>query len=405
MAEGHLKSFVAVFVIALALSLLLTPLGLWLGKRLGVVAEPGGRRRHVGRVSLIGGIGLFLPFLVAILVLQVLPAGWVPPSLDPNETIRLLGLVLGCTLAFAFGPLFITWFVASYGLGASPFAMILGLPVMVVLFKTVPLPEGEALQSTGFIGSIREAMGAVWKSIVLIGLVAILRTFVSQSFMTFMPILYAREGYSLISLGLVVSLFTVAGTLSGLLAGHLSDRIGHRPVFFVSHLAAVPLLVAVVYLRGNWIYPCAFLAGFFVMATLPLGVALAHSLLSIPYVIFIAMGVFETIPRDLDEQAQILGASKLYSFTRIIIPVALPGLAAAAIYVFLLSWDEFIFAYFLLAFGDLSTLPVLLKKILSWTPQHNLLAAISVMLSIPVMIFTFLVQKYMRTGATAGAVK
>ncbi len=135
------------------------------------------------------------------------------------------------------------------------------------------------------------------------------------------------------------------------------------------------------------------------------GVAMAHSLLSIPYVIFIAMGVFETIPRDLDEQAQILGASRIYSFTRIILPVALPGLAAAAIYVFLLSWDEFIFAYFLLAFGDLSTLPVLLQKILSWTPQHNLIAAISVMLSIPVVIFTFIVQKYMQAGATAGAVK
>jgi multiple sugar transport system permease protein len=135
------------------------------------------------------------------------------------------------------------------------------------------------------------------------------------------------------------------------------------------------------------------------------GVALAHSLLSIPYVIFIAMGVFETIPRDLDEQAQILGASRIYSFTRIVLPVALPGLVAAAIYVFLLSWDEFIFAYFLLAFGELSTLPVLLQKILSWTPQHNLIAAISVMLSIPVVLFTFIVQKYMRAGATAGAVK
>ncbi len=136
-----------------------------------------------------------------------------------------------------------------------------------------------------------------------------------------------------------------------------------------------------------------------------IGVALAHSLLSIPYVIFIAMGVFETIPRDLDEQAQVLGAGKLYSFVHIILPVALPGLAAAAIYVFLLSWDEFIFAYFLLVFGDLSTLPVLLRKILSWTPQHNLLAAISVLLSLPVIIFTFVVQKYMRTGAASGAIK
>ncbi len=135
------------------------------------------------------------------------------------------------------------------------------------------------------------------------------------------------------------------------------------------------------------------------------GVAMAHALLSTPYVIFIAMGVFETIPKDLDEQAQILGASRFYSFTRIILPVALPGLAAAAIYVFLLSWDEFIFAYFLLAFGGLSTLPVMLQKVLSWTPQHNLLAAISVLLSVPVVIFTFVVQRYMQTGAVAGAVK
>jgi len=135
------------------------------------------------------------------------------------------------------------------------------------------------------------------------------------------------------------------------------------------------------------------------------GVSLAHTLLAIPYVIYIAMGVFETIPKDLEEQAQILGASKLYAFLKIIIPIALPGLAAAAIYVFLLSWNEFIFSYFLLLFGESTTLPVLLKKILSWTPQHNLLAAISVMLSVPVIIFTFFVQKYMQAGMTAGAVK
>ncbi|OQY39495.1 hypothetical protein B6228_03015 [Candidatus Atribacteria bacterium 4572_76] len=136
-----------------------------------------------------------------------------------------------------------------------------------------------------------------------------------------------------------------------------------------------------------------------------LGVSLAHTLLGIPYVIYIAMGVFETIPKDLEEQAQILGASKLYAFLKIIIPIALPGLAAAAIYVFLLSWNEFIFSYFLLLFGESTTLPVLLKKILSWSPQHNTLAAISVMLSVPVIIFTFIVQKYMQAGATAGAVK
>jgi len=136
-----------------------------------------------------------------------------------------------------------------------------------------------------------------------------------------------------------------------------------------------------------------------------LGVCLAHTLLSLPYVIYIAMGVFETIPKDLEEQAQILGASKFYAFTRIIIPVALPGLAAAAIYTFLLSWNEFIFAYFLLFFSETYTLPVHLAKIMSWSPQHNVLATISVAISIPVIIFAFILQKYMKAGIMAGAVK
>jgi FSR family fosmidomycin resistance protein-like MFS transporter len=185
---------------------------------------------------------------------------------------------VGGTLAFGIGPLFITYVVRQFGVRSSPWTMLIGLGVFAFLLKTVPKPDGDGLRQFGFMGSIKEALGAVWKWIVLIWLIMTLRAFVSQSFMTFMPMLYAREGYSLISLGLLVSLFTVAGALSGLLAGHLSDRIGHRPVFFASHLLAVPLLIAVVFVRGNWVYPCVFLAGFFVMATLPLGVALAQEL-------------------------------------------------------------------------------------------------------------------------------
>jgi MFS transporter, FSR family, fosmidomycin resistance protein len=59
----------------------------------------------------------------------------------------------------------------------------------------------------------------------------VLRSFVTQSFLAFTPILYAREGYPLVSIGLIVSLFTVAGAVSGLIAGHLSDRIGYKPIF------------------------------------------------------------------------------------------------------------------------------------------------------------------------------
>jgi multiple sugar transport system permease protein len=134
-------------------------------------------------------------------------------------------------------------------------------------------------------------------------------------------------------------------------------------------------------------------------------VGLAHTLLALPYTVYIAKGVFESIPRDLEEQAFVLGAPKSRAFLRILVPLALPGLGAAAIYTFFLSWNEFIFAYFLTFQGTQTTLPVYLLRILSWSPQKNFICAISVLICIPVIIFTFLVQRYMREGLTAGAIR
>jgi FSR family fosmidomycin resistance protein-like MFS transporter len=185
---------------------------------------------------------------------------------------------MGGTLAFAVGPLFITYYVSSHGLGIAPYTMFFGLAVMVLLFRFIPLPEGERLKNLGFIGSLREVLGTVWKSIMLIWIVMVLRTFVGQSFMTFIPVLYAREGYSLVSIGTMVSLFTVAGAISGLLAGHLSDKIGYKPIFYWAFGLTTPSLYLLLYLSGNWIYFSIFLAGFFAMATLPLGVAMAQEL-------------------------------------------------------------------------------------------------------------------------------
>jgi len=184
----------------------------------------------------------------------------------------------GGTISFGLGPLFITYFVGSYGLGVSPFTMILGIAIMALLFRIVPLPEGEGLKHLGFFISIKEVLGAVWKSIALIWVVMVLRSFVGQSFLTFIPVLFGKEGYSLISIGTIVSLFTVAGAISGLLAGRLSDRFGYKPLFYATHSLATPSLYLLIFLPGKWVYVSVFLAGFFVLATLPLGVAMAQEL-------------------------------------------------------------------------------------------------------------------------------
>ena len=184
----------------------------------------------------------------------------------------------GGTFAFAVGPVFITYLVGAYGLGISPFTMIIGLVVMVYLFKTVPIPLGESLKDFGFIGSLKEVLGQVWKSIVLIWIIMVLRAFVGISFRSFIAVLFSQEGYSLVSIGALISIFTVAGSLSGLLAGHLSDRIGYKPIFYFSHGLTTPSLILLLYIPGIWVYFVAFVAGFLSMATLPLGVAMAQEL-------------------------------------------------------------------------------------------------------------------------------
>ena len=184
----------------------------------------------------------------------------------------------GGTLAFGIGPLLITWYVAYFGLSAMPFTMLGGLLVLVYLFKVIPAPQSEGLNRAGFFRALQESLGSVWKIVALIWLVMLMRAIVGQSFLTFMPVLYVREGFSVVSAGAIYSLFVVSGTISGLLSGHLSDRIGFKPVFFFSYLGMAPALWLLMQLHGNWVYAGAALAGAFVLAPLPLGVTMAQTL-------------------------------------------------------------------------------------------------------------------------------
>ena len=205
-------------------------------------------------------------------------AGMISSYSGRNFAFSMSVFNMGGTLAFGVGPLFITWLVAGYGLEATPYTVFFGLTIMYYLYKIVPMPVGEGLSDLGLIGSIKGIFGPVWKSILLIWIVMVLRAFVGQSFMTFFPVLYSWEGHSLISVGSIVAIFTVAGSVSGLLAGHMADRMGFKPVFYITHFLTPPCMLLLLYLPGNWAYLGAMLAGFFVLATLPLGVTMAQKL-------------------------------------------------------------------------------------------------------------------------------
>jgi FSR family fosmidomycin resistance protein-like MFS transporter len=184
----------------------------------------------------------------------------------------------GGTLAFSLGPLFITWYVAMFGLTAMPATMVAGLLVLLYLLTIIPKPQSEGLRRSSFFGALKESLGSAWKVVALIWLVMFMRAVVGQSFLTFMPVLYVREGFSVVSAGAIYALFTVSGTVSGLLSGHISDRIGFKPVFIFSYLFMAPALWLLLQLEGNWVYLGSALAGAFVLAPLPLGVTMAQTL-------------------------------------------------------------------------------------------------------------------------------
>ena len=204
--------------------------------------------------------------------------GMVPIYAGRNPAFSMSIFNTGGTLSFAVGPVFITWYAATFGLEALPATMLIGLVVLCYLYYAVPTPVSEGFKDLGFVGSLRESLGNAWKPILLIWAVMMLRAIVGQSFLTFLPVLYVDRGYTLISAGVIFSIFVLAGTVSGLLAGHFSDRIGFRPIFFISHGLMTPALIALLYLPGAWVYPGAVMAGFFTLATLPLGVSMAQTL-------------------------------------------------------------------------------------------------------------------------------
>lgn len=122
------------------------------------------------------------------------------------------------------------------------------------------------------------------------------------------------------------------------------------------------------------------------------GVALIHTAMALPFVIIVTSGIFVGVPRELEEAAQTLGCNRLQAFTKIVMPLALPGLAAAAIFTFVLSWNE-VFAATILTLRN-RTLPAQVLSSLNDSPLYYRYAGGFFMI-IPAVIFIFLIRKYL----------
>jgi len=141
-----------------------------------------------------------------------------------------------------------------------------------------------------------------------------------------------------------------------------------------------------------------------VINTLP-ALILGHVEYNLGYAIWVMTGFFEDIPRDLDEAALVDGCTWFQAFYKVILPVAKTSIATTFIFCFIFSWNEFLYALTLTGHTS-RTLPVAIVGLVTPLGTYwGQIASIATVITVPVIILTFLLHKYVVRGLTLGAVK
>ena len=203
-----------------------------------------------------------------------------------------------------------------------------------------------------------------------------------------------------VGVGLVTALI---GTFISALAGYSLAR--YR--FFGSHVMDRFILLAYVIPPILLVVPIYVLMVGWQLEDTLVSVVLAHLTLTIPFSIWLLRGFFRDIPVDLDEAARVDGASRIGVLWRIIVPISLPGLAAVAVFIFLESWNEFLFSSVLISSKGSMTFPVGLYSVAGTygDVRWGETMAAAVVGTIPVFVLFLLFQRWLVSGLTSGAVK
>lgn len=205
-------------------------------------------------------------------------------------------------------------------------------------------------------------------------------------------------GNSLIVAGLATLFSLVISSMAAYslvrLKYRFRDWIGRLILFAYltpSALLFIPLSVIIAQLRlGNTLH----------------GLIFVYLTFSAPLSTWMLMGFFRGIPKELEEQAMVDGATRLGSIWRVLLPLSTPGLIAVSVFTFTGAWNELLLALIFITSPDRQTVPVALQYLITGDVfRWGQIMAGSVLAALPVMILYYLAQRFVVQGLAAGAVK
>jgi multiple sugar transport system permease protein len=152
----------------------------------------------------------------------------------------------------------------------------------------------------------------------------------------------------------------------------------------------IPLLTTMAFLR---------------LSDTSIGLAVAHTTISLPLSIWLMASFFEAVPDELDEAAKVDGCTRLGALWRVVLPLTSGGLAVTAIFAFLASWNEFLFALLLTSVRAQTTPIVIANFQTQFGLDWGSMTALATVYSVPVILLTLVLQRHIVAGLTLGAVK
>jgi multiple sugar transport system permease protein len=135
------------------------------------------------------------------------------------------------------------------------------------------------------------------------------------------------------------------------------------------------------------------------------GLLIVYPAMTIPVALYMLRSYFQTLPRDVEDQGLVDGLTRFQVITKIVLPLSAPALASVGLYVFMIAWNEFLFAFMFPDSPSIFTLSRGMVALNSQEVPRQFLMAGAVIITVPIMVLFFWFEKYLVGGLTTGGVK